>query len=64
MSQHKSFILKPMASIFDEALAALSTIGDGIDAYPVNEFFLQSLFLKMTGFQEQKLKHCMGIGND
>ena len=56
MSQHKSFILKPMASIFDEALAALSTIGDGIDAYSVNEFFLQSLFLKMTGFQEQKLK--------
>ena len=56
MSQHSNFILKPISDVLSDALVVLSTIGDGIDAIPVSEYLLQSAFLRMTGFQEQKLK--------
>lgn len=56
MSQHSNFILKPISDVLSDALAVLSTIGEGIDAIPVSEYLLQSAFLRMTGFQEQKLK--------
>lgn len=56
MSQHSNFILKPISDVLSDALVVLSTIGDGIDAMPVSECLLQSAFLIMTGFQEQKLK--------
>lgn len=56
MSQHSNFILKPISDVLSDALSVLSTIGDGIDAIPVSEYLLQSTFLRMTGFQEQKLK--------
>lgn len=56
MSQHSNFIMKPISDVLSDALSVLSTIGDGIDAIPVSEYLLQSTFLRMTGFQEQKLK--------
>lgn len=56
MSQYSNFILKPISDVLSDALSVLSTIGDGIDAIPVSEYLLQSTFLRMTGFQEQKLK--------
>ena len=56
MSQHSRFILKPMSDLLIEALSAISTIGDGIESVPVSDYILQSVFLRMTGFQEQKLK--------
>lgn len=56
MSQHSNFILKPISDVLSDALSVLSTIGDVIDAIPVSEYLLQSTFLRMTGFQEQKLK--------
>lgn len=56
MSQHTKFILKPMSDLLTEALAAISTIGDGMESVPVSDYILQSVFLRMTGFQEQKLK--------
>ena len=29
---------------------------DGLETYPLSEYLMQSLFLRMTGFQEQKVK--------
>ena len=45
-----------MASILDEASIAISGMEEGIASYPLCDYIMQSLFLKMTGFQEQKLK--------
>jgi len=56
MGKHRDFILTPIAKILEELKAANSGIGDGIETYPLSEYIFQSAFLKMTGFQEQKLK--------
>jgi len=31
-------------------------IGDGIETFPLCDYVMQSVFIKMTGFQEQKMK--------
>ena len=56
ISQHSEFILTPLIRILKDGIAACRAIGDGIDSYPMGEYLMQSLFLKMTGAQEQKLK--------
>lgn len=56
---HREFILAPITNIFKEGLAAINSLGDGIEITALKEYFLQSLFLRMTGAQEQKLK-CIG----
>ena len=56
MSKHKDFILTPIAVILNEVVSANVGIGDGIETYPLIEYIMQSLFLKMTVFQEQKMK--------
>ena len=56
MSKHTDFILTPITTILEEAVAATSSIGDGIETYPLCDYILQAVFLKMTGFQEQKMK--------
>lgn len=56
MRKHKKFILTPIASILDEGCAAMAFLNDGMESFPVGEYMMQSLFLKMTGFQEQKVK--------
>jgi len=56
MSNHKDFILSPITDILKEIVSANAGIGDGIETYPLGEYIMQSVFLKMTGFQEQKLK--------
>lgn len=50
------FILAPLANIIEEAVAALKGIPNGMASFPVSEYFLQSLFLRLTGAQEQKCK--------
>lgn len=55
-STHGDFILTPIYSILEEAVNAMVGIGDGIEIYPLKEYVLQSIFLRMTGMQEQKLK--------
>lgn len=40
----------------EEAVAASAGIGNGIETYPLCDYIMQSVFLKMTGFQEQKMK--------
>ena len=56
MSKHEKFILMPMDNILKEAVLASSGIGTGIETYPLCDYIIQSIFLKMTGYQEQKMK--------
>lgn len=56
MSKHYKFILTPMSTILEEAIQASSGIGNGIETYPLCDYIMQSIFLKMTGYQEQKMK--------
>ena len=55
-SHHSDFILSPLRNILEEGILACKSVGDGIETYPLCEYIMQSLFLKMTGAQEQKLK--------
>lgn len=55
-SEHTAFILSPLSDILVEGLLACQAVGDGIESYPLCDYVLQSLFLKLTGAQEQKLK--------
>ncbi len=55
MGKHTAFILRPIEKILDDAASAVRGVC-GISRVPLNEYFLQSVFLKMTGEQEQKMK--------
>ena len=55
-NSHKDFIQKSITCILEEAVAASTGIGGGIETYPLCDYIMQSVFLKMTGFQEQKMK--------
>lgn len=56
MSKHGTFIYKPIESIIEEACTATLSIGVGIETFPLSGYLLQTIFINMTGFQEQKLK--------
>ncbi|WP_343604781.1 hypothetical protein [Fluviicola sp.] len=56
MSKHSDFILSPITKILNDMVAAHSGIGVGIETFPLSEYSMQTTFLKMTGFQEQKMK--------
>lgn len=56
MSGHKKFILTPLIKIVKDAIVSCSSIGNGIETYPLCEYVMQSTFLKLTGASEQKLK--------
>ncbi len=53
---HIQFILRPELTILKEAIWSLNATNGGIEAYPINGYLLHSLFLKLTGAHEQKLK--------
>lgn len=53
---HIPFILKPATDILKEAVWSLNATNGGIETYPLCGYLLHSLFLKLTGAQEQKLK--------
>ena len=53
---HIPFILKPAAEMVKEAVWSLNATNGGIETYPLSGYLLHSLFLKLTGGQEQKLK--------
>lgn len=55
-SIHRSFIEKPLLSEIEKALVATSCLSSGIDNYPLKDYMLQSLFINLTGSQEQKLR--------
>ena len=56
MIKHKDFISSPITDILYDAVAASAGIGSGIETYPLCDYIMQSIFLKMTGSQEQKMK--------
>lgn len=53
---HIPFILKPASEMVKEAVWSLNATNGGIEAYPLCGYLFHSLFLKLTGAQEQKLK--------
>lgn len=56
MILEEKFIMTPIETIMEEAVGACAVLGGGIETYPVSEYVFQSVFLKMTGSQEQKLR--------
>lgn len=56
MSKHADFILTPNSEILKEFVSANMGIGSGIETYALSEYTFQSVFLKLTGAQEQKMK--------
>jgi len=55
VSKHNTFILRPLSTILEESALVLGHIR-GMQKIPLLEYFMQSVFLKMTGAQEQKMK--------
>lgn len=56
MSKHDKFIKTPITVEIKDAIYATQSIGNGIETFSLNEYMMHSLFLRMTGFQEQKMK--------
>ncbi|MBP3206671.1 MAG: hypothetical protein J6M21_00245 [Campylobacter sp.] len=56
MSKHRNFIETPIFNILQECVLACNGLDDGIETQPLHEYIMQSVFLKMTGASEQKLK--------
>ena len=56
MSVHTDFILTSISSVLKDGVSACRGIGGGIENIAACDYIMQSIFLKMTGFQEQKLK--------
>ncbi len=56
MSEHSKFILTPLSKVLDEATCAVMRVTEGMEATPLVDYILHSIFLKMTGAQEQKFK--------
>ena len=54
--KHTDFILSPITRILSETVTACVGVGDGMGTSTISEHVMQSLFLHMTGFQEQKMK--------
>lgn len=55
-SIHTDFIQTPIQAILLEGLNACNAIGAGMETQPLCEYIFSSIFLRMTGAQEQKLK--------
>ncbi|WP_312082183.1 MULTISPECIES: hypothetical protein [Epilithonimonas] len=53
---HTDFILSPMTDILKDVVSASTGIGTGIETFPMCDYIMQSVFIKLTGFQEQKIK--------
>ena len=56
MLENKDFILSSINTILEESVAISKITCKGIETFPLQDYVLQSTFLKMTGYSEQKLK--------
>ncbi|MCD8295558.1 MAG: hypothetical protein LUE27_10010 [Clostridia bacterium] len=56
MSVHSEFILTPISEILFNAVSVTLPVSRGIAMYPLWDYVMQSVFIKMTGAQEQKMK--------
>lgn len=55
-SEHTDFITTPLLSILRNGFDASKGVGDGMEGYPLADYLLESLFIRLTGALEQKLK--------
>ena len=53
---HTDFIISDVFDVVDDAIMSTSSIGQTIAHYSLCEYLCQSVFLRLTGYQEQKLK--------
>lgn len=53
---HTDFILNPLMAVLADGVLACTSLPMGIGNSALGEYFMQSLFLRMTGAQEQKMK--------
>lgn len=53
---HTVFIISDIFDVVDDAIMSTSSIGQNIAHYSLCEYLFQSVFLRLTGYQEQKLK--------
>lgn len=53
---HDDFIKTSVTLMMDEVCDAMGGIEMGLETYPLCDYIMQSLFLRMTGFMEQKMK--------
>lgn len=53
---HEEFILTPISRVLEEAITALKLQPSVMQNVAIGEYIMQAIFLKMTGFQEQKCK--------
>lgn len=56
MSVHSDFILTPVSNILKDTSTITQSMSLGIEMYPLWDNIMQSVFMKMTGAQEQKMK--------
>jgi len=56
LNNNSTFILTPITEILKDVVSASTGVGNGIETYPICDYVMQSVFLKMTGAQEQKIK--------
>ena len=59
MRKHDYFIMSSIESVMSDGIMACALTERGMESYPLAEYVMQSLFLRMTGFNEQKLKCIM-----
>lgn len=65
LPSNTNFILSSVLNLLKEAIAVIDGVGFRMEAYPLADYLFQSVFLKMTGFQEQKLKCiCWELGTN
>lgn len=58
MSVRTDFITTSVYEILQQGIAAAECLQqNSIDTYPILDYLLQSVFLRMTGFEEQKLRN-------
>ena len=53
---HIDFILNPLMKVLSDGVHTCTSLPVGIENSALGEYFMQSLFLRVTGAQEQKLK--------
>lgn len=64
MLPNEKFIKTDIIEILKESNNLVNISCRGIDSYPLQEYILQSTFIKMTGYLEQKIKCiCWDIGS-
>lgn len=56
MAKYYRFIVTPIAEIMEETALASCGVASGIESYAISDYIFQTLFLKMTGSMEQKMK--------